>query len=200
MNIEQKKIELERRRGRQLQVKEQIEAITQKVNALSRTIRLTEQAQTIMQEVARLTQEELKYQISDIVTLALASVFNDPYTFEVEFVTRRGKTEADLWFVRRGTKIHPLDASGGGAVDVACFALRVALWKLSQPHTRPVLILDEPFKHLSIDLQGRAADMVKALSQELGLQIIEISHVQDAIESADKVFETTFRNGVTRIV
>lgn len=190
--------ELQQRKGKANLLYEQIELLSKQLGSLKRTAKLTEQAQIIIQNVAQITQKELQYKISEIVSLALASVFNEPYTFEAEFVIRRGKTECDLWFIKNNERVHPLSASGGGVVDVASFALRVALWSISQPRTRNTLLLDEPFKHLSSNLQSRAAEMLHSLSKELGLQIIMISHVEDLIESADAVFKTTIRNGVTR--
>jgi DNA repair exonuclease SbcCD ATPase subunit len=84
-------------------------------------------------------------------------------------------------------------------VDVACFALRLALWNLSQPKLRNTIILDEPFRYLSSNLQDRAASMLKEISSQLGIQIIMISHIEDIIGSADKIFKVEQRNGVSRV-
>lgn len=186
---------LEYKKGQRDQLKTQVLSIRKSLKALKRTLKHTQTAQEIIQSVAKITQEELQYHISDLVSLALQSVFDDPYKLDVDFVVKRGRTECELWFERRGEKVHPLTASGGGAVDVASFALRVALWALPHPHKRPVLILDEPFRFLSSDLQARAGEMLKEISEKLNLQIIMVSHVPDLIESADKVFEVRMREG-----
>jgi DNA repair exonuclease SbcCD ATPase subunit len=49
--------------------------------------------------------------------------------------------------------------------------------------------LDEPFKNLSKDLQSKAGEILKLLSQKLGIQIIMITHEQELMEIADKTFE-----------
>jgi len=85
-----------------------------------------EEALLIAQEVAQQTQEELEFQVSALVTNALASIFPDPYEFKVEFEIKRGKTEAAMFFTRGGEEIDPLTASGGGVVDIAAFALRLS--------------------------------------------------------------------------
>lgn len=90
------------------------------------------EARVLFQKAAQDTQKKLEYHISNLVTTALSTVFDDPYNFQLEFVQKRGKTEADLWFVRENRKINPIDASGGGAVDIASFALRVAFWSLTK--------------------------------------------------------------------
>jgi hypothetical protein len=192
-----------------------------------------EEAQRVIQTVAQMTQKELEFHISSLVSLALAAVFDDPYEFIVEFVQRRGRTECDLWFVRspqgNGTvekgngpggavekgngpggavekgngdkvKIDPMTASGGGAVEVASFALRVALWSMATPRTRNVLLLDEPLKFLKGDiLPERGSRMIQLLSERLNLQIIMVSHIADQIEGADRRIEVKLKDGRSRV-
>lgn len=197
--LQQYRTELERNRGKREQIENSINTQKSKLRLLTRELTHIEQAQTILQTVARMTQEELEYHISDVVSLALSVVFDEPYELKLDFEIRRGKTEADIWFVRNGEKIHPLSASGGGAVDVASFALRVALWSLSAKQHRNVLILDEPFKFLSSNLQARAGEMLKQISKKLGLQIIMVSHIPDLIESADRTFDVMIKNGISEV-
>lgn len=156
------------------------------------------EVRALFQTAAQQTQQKLEYHISNLVTTALSTVFEDPYEFQVEFVQKRGKTEAELWFVREGQKINPIDASGGGAVDIASFALRVAFWSLTKK-TRPLFILDEPFKHLSNDLQSRASSMLKMLSEKLNIQILMISHIEQLIDEADKEFKVVLKNGKSNV-
>ena len=136
--------------------------------------------------------------MSELVTLALSGVFPDPYQFKLRFVVRRGKTEADLLFLRGEQEIDPLSASGGGVVDVAAFALRVALWRLSNG-LRPVLILDEPAKFVSASLRENVGKMLKELSGRLGLQIIMITHIQEFAEIADRTFEVSKKDGSSSV-
>ena len=150
-------------------------------------IESSEKAQVIIQTVAQRTQEELEYQISEICSLALASVLDDPYKLVVKFVIRRGKTECDLLFRREGKEITPMHESGGGAVDVASFALRIAMWCISFEDTAPVFIVDEPFRFLSSNLRDNASLMMKEISEKLGIQIIMVSHNERFIGSADNV-------------
>ena len=178
----------QKKRGEQELLQSQIADQNEKIRELNKDRRYGEQAQVIIQTVAQQTQKELEFHISDIVSLALAAVFKDPYELKIEFVIRRNKTEADLFFERGGERVHPLTASGGGAVDVASFALRIALWSLKRPKSANTIVLDEPFKFLSVDLQDKAGQMIREISKKLELQIIMVSHVPDLIESADKVF------------
>lgn len=188
---------LDRKKGERDQIVRDFDLSSRRVKKLTMDVEASEKARSILQLVARETQEQLEYRVSELVSLALSSVFEEPYKLKLQFVVRRGKTECDILFERDGKGIDPLFSSGGGAVDVAAFALRVALWNLSRPRTRNVLILDEPFRFLSRDLQRRASMMLKRLSAGLGLQIIMSSHSPDLIDGADQVFETAIEKGVT---
>ena len=152
-------------------------------------------AKEIVLSVAELTQSDIGKRVSELTSLALASVWEDPYDFEVEFVQRRGVTEADLWFVRRGHKIEPLAASGGGTVDIASLGLRLAVWSLNK--TAAVFILDEPFRNLSLDMHIKASIMLQTLSKQLEIQIIMAAASDDMIAGADRVFRLTDR-GITQ--
>jgi DNA repair exonuclease SbcCD ATPase subunit len=126
-----------------------------------------------------------------------------PYILELDFVERRNKTECDIYFVRDGLKIDPF-SGGGGAIDVAAFALRVAMWTMQQPKSRPALILDEPFKHLKGEEANRKVlEMVSKISKKLGIQIIMVSDErvsrETTMEFADKLFETSIVKGKTKI-
>ena len=160
------------------------------LNNLNNRIKLLEQAQAFLQKVAQDTQSQLKFQIEDIVNLALETCFPNEYEFQLQFNIARGKTDAELVFLsqKTGRPIDPMNASGGGVVDLTAFALRIASYALEQGVDN-VIILDEPFRFISRDLQARAGEILKSLSTKLGLQIVMVTHIGQMIDVADKVFE-----------
>ena len=161
-----------------------------KLQVLNNRIRLLEQAQAFLQKIAQDTQSQLKFQIEDIVNLALETCFPNEYVFQLQFTIARGKTDAELVFLSQKTNrpIDPMNASGGGVVDLTSFALRIASYALEQGIDN-VIILDEPFRFISRDLQVRAGEILKTLSEKLGLQILMVTHIGEMIDIADKVFE-----------
>lgn len=156
-----------------------------------------ENARAVLQAVAEQTQNEVSISISDIVTNAMQTVMNEPYEFKVQFIQKRGKTEAELKFVRDGLEIDPIASSGGGAVDLAAFALRVSLWCLSKPAN--TIVLDEPFRFLSKGLQPKAGELLKEISSKLGIQFIIVTHEKALVDSANKVIKVTKKNSVSEI-
>lgn len=161
-----------------------------KLQVLNNRIRLLEQAQAFLQKIAQDTQSQLKFQIEDIVNLALETCFPNEYVFQLQFTIARGKTDAELVFLSQKTNrpIDPMNASGGGVVDLTSFALRIASYALEQGIDN-VIILDEPFRFISRDLQVRAGEILKTLSEKLGLQILMVTHIGEMIDIANKVFE-----------
>lgn len=184
---------LERFRGRQESLVERKAGVERAIAEMEKKTEDIAKAQVVIQTVAQQTQEQLRFHIESIVSKALAAVFAEPYGFVVEFETKRGQTEAKFWFERDGERVSPIDATGGGAVDIAAFALRVTMWSMGK--TRPTIILDEPFRFVSRDLQTKAGAMMKMLSEDLGLQFIMVTHNTDLIDEADEVFKVRMENG-----
>ena len=204
MKLKEIRTKLERLKGQYSQIEKDIKKSEKSIKKKTKKLHKYEQAKEIIREVGIKTQQQLQFHISDITSLALEAVFKDPYKLEIEFVQRRNKTECDIYFVRDGNRIDPLSSSGGGAVDVAAFALRIASWSLERPHSRNTIILDEPFKHLKgIEDNKKAIQMLKTLSHKLNLQIIMVSDermpMEDIEKGADKIFKTTIKKGISSI-
>lgn len=175
----------------------QNEDLLEDLNALNDHHSSALKARAVLQMVAKGVQEHLQGHFSKLVSMALESVFDNPYKFVVEFEEKRGKTECRLLFERDGYKIDPLTSSGGGPIDIACFALRVAFLIMSS--NRRVIILDEPFKNLRSTLHEAAGNMVKHLSEKLDIQFIIVTHLDDMVITGDAVIEIEKIKKISRI-
>jgi len=200
LQIKTLRSQLEQQKGQQLQIEKTITETNRTVKEKKRELQRHEKAREIIREVGIKTQQQLSFHISDITSLALEAVFVNPYKLIVDFVQRRNKTECDLYFDRDGNRVDPLGASGGGAVDIASFALRIASWSMQRPKSRNVIILDEPLRFLSANHQEQASQMIKEISEKLGIQFIIITHEPILASYADKVFETKIKKGVTEVL
>ncbi len=152
------------------QVKEEKECLTE---AKQHTLDV-QQAQKIVQELAEQIQHQVHARIAGVVTRCLKTVFEeDAPEFRISFVQRRGRTEADLRFVRNGNEYEPKGASGCGAIDVAAFALRLVALLLKKPAGRRLLIFDEPMRFLNGErYQERVAELIQSLADEFKVQFI----------------------------
>lgn len=211
MILQELKDNLQKLKGKREKVTEELEQAKRDSRIYRRELRTAEKAQLLVQLVAQQTQDQLRYQLTELPRLALQSVFDDAYDFDVTFEIKRGKVEVEFWFVRHGVRINPKKNSGQGAVDIAGMALRPALWSLRVPRNRPTIWLDEPFKHLKgADANRRALAMLKEICKPRaernwpGLQIVMIADErasrEDIAEVADKLFEFRMKGRETKII
>lgn len=131
-------------------------------------------AQEIVQTVAQGVQEQAHEAITSVVSHCLAAVFGeDAYKFRIHFDRKRGRTEARMVFVKGENELTPESGSGGGAMDVASFALRLSALLLSRPSPRRLLVMDEPFKWLHSPIyRERAREMLERLAEQMDFQFI----------------------------
>lgn len=158
-----------------------------------------EQALELIKIAAKETQNKLQYHISDITSLVMESIFDDPYTVDIDFVERRNKTECDIKLIKNDNPIHPYEGVEGGGLDVVSFALRIASWSMQNPKSARVMILDEPFKHLNIPNPERVGKMLKEISNKLNIQIIVVTHQKFLLDYADKGFLITMKDGISQV-
>lgn len=114
------------------------------------------------------------------------------------------KSKCDLYVKRNGNRVDPIVAAGGGAVDVAAFALRVASWSMQRPRSRNLLILDEPFVRLKGEKANlRSLKLLETISQRLKLQMLVVADerisMDDLLENTDGVFPVTPHKGVSKV-
>jgi len=156
------------------------------------------EARLIIASAAIRSQESVCGFIEEIVSLALQAVFGRGYGFRLDYRIQRNKAEATPILIRDGRELGLKDEVGGGIVDVVSFAMRVAFWSLENP-TLKTLVLDEPFKFVSKDRTAEISEMVRAMSEKLGIQFIIVSHDAGLIGAADRTWEVTQRHGISQI-
>lgn len=167
------------------------------LKTIAKDYKTAESARKIVNEVMLSTQNQVKEFIENITTTALQVVFGNKYSFVIDYEIKRNNSEASIYIVHDGLKLS-MDEVGGGVLDIVAIGLRLALWSISK-HIQPILILDEPGKHVSQDKQGVFAEMLKKISEMFNLQIIVISHTDAIINIADRSFEVVQTNGVSKV-
>jgi len=160
-----------------------------------------EKARVIIQTVATSIQRNLEFRISNLATIALEGLFVDPYKVKLKFVAKRGGSEADIYFAKGDKIIDPMDSAEYGAIDIAALALRISLWSITNPRTRPIFVFDEPFKNLSPNYHEAAGAVLREISSnpKTPIQIIMSTHDSQFINSADRIFYVKQNNGVSEV-
>jgi len=198
VQLVQLKEELETKRHQRDLVQSQLNNLKEKKRTLKKELIRKERALEFVKDIALKTQSQLQYHLSDMVSTGLNSVFDQEYNFKVIFEIKRGKTECGLFFEKDGNLVDPINQSGLGAADVAGLCLRFAAWSMS-PVYRKTMILDEPLKHLSLNYHEKAAQLIKMLSEKLGLQIIMVTHSEVMSQYSDKVFKVQIKDNVSSV-
>jgi len=159
-------------------------------------------ARFILAEVAKLTQTKFTSYVETLVSMAIKSIFDRPFSFKVDFDLKRNKSECFLR-IQEGDDEEPFvpkDELGGGMLDTISFALRIVLWSLQNPRSSNTILLDEPFKFVGQDeLLDRAGQMLKEISNRMGLQFIITTHQPKLTDIADKAWKVE-HNGTHSVV
>jgi hypothetical protein len=137
-------------------------------------------AQHVLQDVAKQVQDQAHQQISNVVTRCLTAVFDAPYTFQMVFEKKRGRTEARPTILLDGHELDPKDDCGGGVVDVVAFAQRIADLLLARPARRRLLVADEPWKSIHSPVyRERMRELLETLAEELDIQFLIVTGIED---------------------
>ncbi len=162
-------------KGRLWSAKKELETSTKNLEDSKRYLEAANGLKAVIQQVAKETQDKLRLRFEAIVQACLDAVFPSCYTFKMEFISRRGQVEVDMWLDSEGTRMDPLDSNGGGVVDVMSIALRLCCLTLST--NEKVLLLDEPFGHLRGEARERLGELLTIISEKLNVQILMVGDV-----------------------
>lgn len=183
-------------KGRLESAEQARDASRQRLDELSAHLEAMDQLKAVIQQVARETQDKLRLRFETIVQACIDAVFPGEYRFMMEFVSRRGQVEVDMWLDKDGTRMDPLDSNGGGVVDVMAIALRLCCLTLSTKSK--VLLLDEPFGHLRGDARGRLGELLAIISDRLNVQILMVGDVAGSVVHG-REFRVSKTNGISTV-
>ena len=177
--------------------KELLESRNKRLSEIKEETETLLKSQAVLQEVAKEVQSKLSIKIENIVNLGLKTCFGDEYEFRLRYVSARGKTETNFVLLQNGKDIDPMNQNGGGLIDILTLCLRIAVYNISR--TDNVIIFDESMKYVSRGLRNQAAELIHTLSEQLGLQFIEVTHIPEFEELSDKKFNIRKIKGVSEI-
>jgi DNA repair exonuclease SbcCD ATPase subunit len=176
-------------------------ACEKKINELMLNEDTVSKSSLFLQSLSDTARIQVIEKISGLVTEVLQAVKDKNLTFKMELGTERGQPDLKFFVVDSltGKEMDVLESCGGGIADLVSFALRISLLLKWQPKLERVLICDESLKFVSVQDQELAGEFVRKLSEQLGLQIIFISHSKTLAEKAHRTFEVTKENGISKV-
>jgi ABC-type sulfate/molybdate transport systems ATPase subunit len=156
-------------------------------NRLARDIKAHVEAQSLLVKASEVIHKETVAKIENLITLCIRAVYRRPFQFRLAFKKGSKTAEAQPLIIEGDYEYHPKESKGGGMIELISFAFRVVLWWVTDPKTRNLFILDEPFKKAGIYIR-EIGEMLKYLSKKLRLQMVLLTHEDELIEICDRVY------------
>lgn len=164
-----------------------------------------EKAVWLLQKYADFQQKEVIEKVETIVTSGLRSVFQNPtlrfklFYSETKSGTKKKNPEITMavYYDIGGEEVKGdiENSFGGGLSVVVSTLLRVVIVTFMSSKIRSILLLDEPLKDLSPPYPGqegpasgyrdRMAEFLRGLVDELGVQVIMVSHEPNYADVSD---------------
>jgi DNA repair exonuclease SbcCD ATPase subunit len=176
--------------------KKQIEQINQKVKEIIEEIELDVKSIEFIEKIAEENRNNVKDRIESLINKALKQVYGETYSIEFQYGISNNKTAVEVKIVKKlnnglEVKRDVTEGNGLGVADLVSLPLKIMVL-LSNDDIAPILIADEPGKHMD---EGRAelfAKFLKAISKELNMQLIVCSHWEVMKEYADNCVNVNF--------
>ena len=164
--------------------REQLESKRKDIQGVEEKLASLKKIAGIFKKSAVSSQEYLSEYLTALVTDSIKVVFPDRnLIFKVEFSTARD-TQCNVSLEEDGKKLSLFDSEGYGVLDIISIVLRAAYIVLDK--SEKIMILDEPFRNLSVDRHEAASKMLYDLSHRLKMQIIINTHLIGIEDIADK--------------
>jgi len=184
---------LQKRIGRKEELEQQLVDERARFEKQEKRVAMIERCAAMLQQIATDMNNEVSISLTDITQAMVDSVFPGEYKVKMDFNIKAGRTHVDIYLDMDGTKIYPLDDDGGGVSNMMELGLRLAALKLGK--SRRTLVLDQPFKDLSVEYLPLAGKILRKISKDLKLQMIIINHIEALMGIADRTFQ--FRKDLT---
>lgn len=155
-------------------------------------------------EIAKLTQSDVTEYLESTVSLAIDVIPSDePQSLLAQFETRRNQQELDLYYQEGDEEPvlidSKLDLIGNSVEEIIAYASKLCTWSVMNPRPAPFQAHDEPFRALKAENIGNVLKFVKEIQEELGLQMLILTHREDIASIADRVFYLDKKKGRTTV-
>ncbi len=170
---------------------------------VNRYLGLADQVTTALEWLSEQLFKQLLNIVQEKLTIALQEILDQPIKLRADADFKHGSATVEFWIERDGKKEDVLRGQGGSVDNILSVGLRMfALATLDEKRHRPFLVLDEQDCWLRPDLVPKLVKIVHKAGQELGFQVLMISHHDVMIfeQYAEKIYQfVPVRNGAVEV-
>lgn len=199
--FDSRKKELERKMSENALMERQASKAEDDMVAAAEKMEIATDALSFLEELANSRRGSMKTRIESLLTEALRLVYGMDRSVEISYGIKNNRSSLDFNIVKQtpaGEVRRRLDGSGSGlgVSDTVSVPLRLLVLLGSKQCDR-VCVLDECYKHVSVELIPIVTKFLRALNERLGIQIILLSHHEMVREEADAAYGVRESQGVS---
>ena len=147
------------------------------ITELEKNILLSQKAVELLIMVQKVTRDQVKEKFENLVSWALASVFEKPSKFILEFGTRGNLGELDFKIIPYGLK-EPIYPTSGGELNVISLILRIIVMELMK--IKGFILMDECLSFVNgKDNVDRLNGFIEQIQEKFKRQIIHITDMSN---------------------
>ncbi len=151
-----------------------------------------------LQGMEQVWQRKFQKSTETIVSEGLSLVFGQELQLQIKPSTKADMSAVEFVLVKDGQEEDIMEGQGGGYIGIIAFLLRILLIVASRPLLRLILVMDEPFAHVSPEFRHPLAEMASALIDRLGFQVLMVTQEREYVDVADVAYSFEVVRKATR--
>lgn len=178
--------------------KERVDSVLKEFEELTKEVGIISETESLLHVISTQILGESTSTIDKLVTAGLQLVFEDQnLTLETEMLPSRGKTAIRFKLAENNETAPIKDSYGGGVLALVGVLLRVTTILVLD--LKRFLVLDESLSHVAAQYVHPTSKFLKKLCEDLGFEIVMVTHQPEFAEYADKHYEAKRVRGKTVI-
>ena len=188
--IAERQKELDRKTAENGLLQRRIEEAEQEMVTIGKQLDIGQEALQLLEDVANGRRANMKGSIEKVITEALQVIYGPRYSVRLEYDVKNNRSFLDIKVVKQLSNgaevVRNPSGCGQGVSDTVSVPLRLLVILGSK--TDKVCVLDESYKQVNPERVELVSQFIKQVSEELGLQIVMMSHHETMRESVDRAF------------
>ena len=186
---------LSRLEGERSAISRSLEEARDRVVAAGDEAELLDTVLGLLQDMEGAWQKKFQESVEHIISDGLSVVFGEPLVVRITPTIKSDMSSVTFTLIRDGNEEDIMDGQGGGFIAVIAFLMRVVLTLAAEPRMRRIIIMDEPFAHVSPEFRTSLGEMLEAVRARLDFQYIMVTQEREYTEFADVAYFLDMRDG-----